>query len=165
MLLRVDTLQVTLDPRRRYGWKYPFVPVNGREGMEQEAGFTPIIQAVQCVVALAEQERGSCLGKPYRVVLAEDQGIVRDGVRALCSVEPDLEVVGEISDGAEAIRLAAETRPDVVILDLTMPRISVLEALPEIKKVSPETRVVVLTVTTPKSSCVQPSGRAPTAMP
>ena len=86
------------------------------------------------------------MGKPYRVLLAEDQGIVREGVRALCSIEPDLEVVGEAVDGAEAIRLAAEKRPDLVILDLTMPRMSGLDALPEIKRVSPETRVLVLTV-------------------
>ena len=86
------------------------------------------------------------MGKPYRVLLAEDHAVVREGLRALCSFELDLEVIGEAGDGAEAIQLAAERGPDLVILDLSMPRMSGLDALQEIKRVSPETRVLVLTV-------------------
>ena len=63
-----------------------------------------------------------------RVLLADDHAIVREGLRALLSREPDLEVVAEAGDGREALRLAQETRPDVATLDLSMPLLNGLEA-------------------------------------
>ncbi|MBI5443405.1 MAG: response regulator transcription factor [Deltaproteobacteria bacterium] len=81
-----------------------------------------------------------------RVVLAEDHQIFREGLRAIFASEEGIEVVGEAADGREAIRCADTLRPDLVILDLSMPRTGGLEALGEIKRVSPGTRVVVLTM-------------------
>jgi DNA-binding NarL/FixJ family response regulator len=63
-----------------------------------------------------------------RVLLADDQALVRAGFRALLDAEPDVEVVGEASDGAHAVRLAAQTRPDVVLMDIRMPGVDGLEA-------------------------------------
>ena len=82
----------------------------------------------------------------HRIVLAEDHTILREGLRAILAAEEDLQVVGEAKDGREAIRCAEELRPDLLILDLTMPGMNGLEALGEIKRVSAATRVLVLTV-------------------
>jgi NarL family two-component system response regulator LiaR len=78
-----------------------------------------------------------------RVLIADDHGVVRQGLRYLLEKQPDLEVVGEAGDGAEAVRLAEELRPDVVLLDLLMPVMDGVEALAEIGRL-PEVRVVVL---------------------
>ena len=82
----------------------------------------------------------------YRVVLAEDHTILREGLKALLSTQPELLVVGEASDGREAIRCAEELKPDLMLLDLSMPRSNGLEALKDIKRLSPQTKVLVLTV-------------------
>ena len=84
--------------------------------------------------------------KPTRIVLAEDHRILREGLRAIFGGEPDLELVGEAEDGREAIGLARELQPDLLILDLSMPRMDGLAALVEIKRVAPGTRVLVMTV-------------------
>ncbi|MHB8767141.1 MAG: response regulator [Deferrisomatales bacterium] len=86
------------------------------------------------------------MGGSRRLVLAEDHAILRDGLRAILALEPELEVVGEAADGREAIWCADRLRPDLTILDLTMPRMNGMEAIGEIKRVSPHTRVLVLTV-------------------
>jgi DNA-binding NarL/FixJ family response regulator len=82
----------------------------------------------------------------YRIVIAEDHTILREGLRALLSSNPNLEIVDEARDGQEAIRAVEKHRPDLVLIDLSMPRMNGLEALAEIKKQHPETKVVVLTV-------------------
>jgi len=86
------------------------------------------------------------LGKPTRIVLAEDHRILREGLRAIFGGEPDLALVGEAEDGREAIDLARELQPDLLILDLSMPRMDGLAALEKIKRVAPNTRVLVMTV-------------------
>jgi NarL family two-component system response regulator LiaR len=80
-----------------------------------------------------------------RVLLAEDHVIVREGTRELVQHEPDMEVVGEASDGEEAIQLAAKLRPDVVIMDIAMPKLNGIEATERIKELYPATAVLVLT--------------------
>lgn len=86
------------------------------------------------------------MGKPTRIVLVEDHRILRDGLRALFAAEPDLELIGEAADGREAINQARALQPDILILDLSMPRMDGLSALREIKRVAPHTRVLVMTV-------------------
>lgn len=83
-----------------------------------------------------------------RVMLADDHGILRAGLRALLGMEPDIEVVGEAADGQEAVTLAQALRPDVVVMDLLMPRMDGLEATRQICTRLPETRVLVLTMQT-----------------
>ena len=81
-----------------------------------------------------------------RIVIAEDHTILREGLKALLASDPDLDVVGEAADGREAIRRAGELTPDLLLLDLSMPRMNGIEAIGEIKEQSPATRVLVLTV-------------------
>jgi DNA-binding NarL/FixJ family response regulator len=82
----------------------------------------------------------------YRLVIAEDHTILREGLRALLASNPDLDVVGEAEDGREAIRCVEKLKPNLVLMDLSMPRMNGMEAIREIKKLSPETKVLVLTV-------------------
>jgi DNA-binding NarL/FixJ family response regulator len=79
-----------------------------------------------------------------RVAVVDDHAIVREGIRALLSGAPDIEVVGEAADGAEAIELAARTRPDVLLMDIAMPGLGGLEAAAEIHRAQPEVRILVL---------------------
>lgn len=84
--------------------------------------------------------------KPIRVLLAEDHRIVRDGLRMLLQSEPDFVIVAEAENGREAVAKAKETRPDVAILDISMPELSGLEATRLIKSESPQTQVLILTM-------------------
>jgi DNA-binding NarL/FixJ family response regulator len=81
------------------------------------------------------------------VVLADDHPVVRQGVRRLLEREK-FEILGEASDGLEAISLAAQLHPDVIVLDLAMPRLNGIGAVREIARVSPRTRVILLTMYT-----------------
>lgn len=80
-----------------------------------------------------------------RVMLVEDHILVREGTRELLDQEKDLHVVAEAGDGEEAVRLAAEHKPDVVIMDIAMPKLNGLEATKRIKAMNPGTAVLVLT--------------------
>ncbi len=82
---------------------------------------------------------------PIRVVIADDHAIVRKGIRALLATEPDIQVVGEAGDGVEVLALAQSARPDVILMDLVMPRMNGIEATRQIglKKNGP--RILVLT--------------------
>jgi len=82
----------------------------------------------------------------HRVVIAEDHTILREGLRALLSAESDLEVVGEAEDGRQAIQRVEELGPDLILTDLSMPKMNGVEAIREIKKHAPETKVLALTV-------------------
>jgi len=84
--------------------------------------------------------------RPIRVLVADDHTIVRAGVVSLLQSEPDFLVVGEASDGKEAMQLAEQTRPDIVVLDVTMPRLNGLTAAYHIRRALPEAGIVVLTV-------------------
>jgi len=81
-----------------------------------------------------------------RLVIAEDHTIVTEGLRMLLSSVPEYEIVGEAIDGFEAVEAVNELHPDLVLTDLSMPRMSGLEAIREIKARHPETKILVLTV-------------------
>jgi DNA-binding NarL/FixJ family response regulator len=83
-----------------------------------------------------------------RILIAEDQALVRRGTTVLLSMEPDMEVVGQACDGVEAVAMAGELRPDVVLMDLHMPRLSGVAATREITRSLPGTQVLVLTTLT-----------------
>ncbi|GAA0947549.1 response regulator transcription factor [Actinocorallia libanotica] len=80
-----------------------------------------------------------------RILLADDEPLIRAGVRAILAADPGLEVVAEASDGHEAVARALEHRPDVVLLDIRMPRMDGLETVAELRRVVPDTAVVILT--------------------
>ncbi len=80
-----------------------------------------------------------------RLLVADDQALIRRGLALMLAAEPGIEVVGQAADGAEAIEQALRLRPDVVVMDLQMPRVSGVVATREIAAKLPETRVVVLT--------------------
>ncbi len=84
--------------------------------------------------------------KKIRILLADDHAVLRAGLRALLSAEPDLEVVGEACNGKEAVSLTEETRPDVVVMDLAMPEMTGLEATRRITAQFPNTKVLALTM-------------------
>ncbi len=81
-----------------------------------------------------------------KIVIAEDHRILREGLKALLTLDGKIEVVGEAEDGLEAIRCVERLQPDLVLLDLSMPRMNGLSAIKEIKSRYPETKILVLTV-------------------
>lgn len=83
-----------------------------------------------------------------RVLLAEDHTIVRKGIRSLLDEEQDIEVVGEAEDGRAAVAQAEALLPDIVVMDHTMPLLNGLEATRQVRKLLPETRVLILTMHT-----------------
>ncbi|RLC93612.1 MAG: DNA-binding response regulator, partial [Chloroflexi bacterium] len=80
------------------------------------------------------------------IVLADDHHIVRKGMRAVLEAEADFRLVGEASDGLEAVQLVERLRPDVLVLDLMMPGLNGLEVARQVGKRSPQTRVLILSM-------------------
>ena len=80
------------------------------------------------------------------ILIADDHAIVREGIRAILEAQPDFEVKGEAIDGQEAVDKTKQLKPDIVILDLTMPRLNGLEALRQIKQNNSDAKVLVLTM-------------------
>jgi two-component system, NarL family, response regulator LiaR len=82
---------------------------------------------------------------PIRILIVDDHEVVRNGLRVTLGVDPDMEVVGEAADGAEAVRLANRLRPDVVLMDLLMPELDGIGATEVIRRELPDTEVIALT--------------------
>jgi NarL family two-component system response regulator LiaR len=83
--------------------------------------------------------------KPIRVLIADDHPVVRRGLKSLLSTEPGLEFAGEAVNGIEAIELARTLQPDVILLDLVMPEMTGLEAIPKLIQDNPNARILVVT--------------------
>ncbi len=85
------------------------------------------------------------LSEPIRILVADDHPVVRDGLVAVLSTQPDFAVAGEAGSGAEAVRKAADLQPDLVLLDLEMPGMDGVEALEQMRAHDPNVRVIVFT--------------------
>lgn len=83
---------------------------------------------------------------PTRILLADDHALVRRGVRLILNSEPDLTVVAEAGDGAEAVALARTEQPDLAVLDIAMPRLTGLQAARELSRTQPHMRILILTM-------------------
>ncbi|MBZ0291891.1 MAG: response regulator transcription factor [Anaerolineae bacterium] len=81
-----------------------------------------------------------------RVILADDHAVLRSGLRLLIDNQPDMTVVGEAGDGAEALAKAQDSQPDLILLDLNMPGLDGLSALPKLKEAVPQCRILILTM-------------------
>jgi two-component system, NarL family, response regulator NreC len=86
------------------------------------------------------------MAERIKIVLADDHAVLRAGLRALLNAEPDMEVIGEAANGREAVERAEELKPDVIVMDLSMPVMGGLDATKQIKEKGLATRVLVLTV-------------------
>ena len=82
---------------------------------------------------------------PIRVLIVDDHGVVREGLRAYLELEPDIQVVGDARDGEEAVRRTLELTPDVVLMDLVMPHVDGVQATAQIKRSRPSTHIIALT--------------------
>lgn len=83
--------------------------------------------------------------KKIRVLVVDDESVVREGIAAILSLQKDMDVVGEAWDGIQAMQSAQKSKPDVVLLDLVMPRQDGLATIPKLKEMLPESRILVLT--------------------
>lgn len=81
-----------------------------------------------------------------KILLADDHAIVRDGLHALLEKQPGFQVVGSVANGREAVRMARELKPDVVLMDIAMPELNGIDATEQIKQVSPQSQVVILSI-------------------
>ena len=86
------------------------------------------------------------MSQKVRIVIAEDHTILREGLRMLLSTNPNFEIVAEAEDGREAVRCVSKFKPNLVLTDLSMPRMNGMEAIKEIRRESPDTKILVLTV-------------------
>jgi len=80
-----------------------------------------------------------------RILVVDDESVVRDGVIAILSLQPDMEVVGDARNGLEAVKVAHKTKPNVILLDMVMPEQDGLVTIPKLKEILPESKILVLT--------------------
>jgi len=85
------------------------------------------------------------MSETIRILIADDHAVVRKGLHALIKTEPGMEIIGEADNGRDAVRLARELTPDVVLLDLIMPRMDGIEAITRIKANDPDAKIMILT--------------------
>lgn len=95
------------------------------------------------------------MSRPLKILLAEDHQVVREGLRALLLREPDFDIVGEAADGLEAVKLAQDLRPDILILDLMMPAINGVEVTRRVLAANAHIRVIILSMHADKAYILQ----------
>ena len=100
------------------------------------------IQEVSSALPDASQQRP----EPIRTMIVDDHALFRRGLEMVLDEEPDIELVGQASDGAEAVEKAAESLPDVVLMDIRMPRSSGIEACRAMKEAAPSAKIIILTI-------------------
>lgn len=83
--------------------------------------------------------------KTIRILIADDHALIREGLRAFAVTRPDIELVGEATNGAKAVQMARSLQPDVILMDLVMPQMDGVQAIREIKQQNPNARILVLT--------------------
>jgi NarL family two-component system response regulator LiaR len=83
--------------------------------------------------------------KKVRILVVDDESVVREGIVAILSLQPDMAVVGEATDGIQAVQMARKAKPDVILLDMVMPHQDGLATIPIVKEALPESRILVLT--------------------
>jgi DNA-binding NarL/FixJ family response regulator len=105
---------------------------------------------------VTEGSQGARAGvAPIRVLLADDHALFRRGLEMVLKEEPGIELVGQACDGAEAVRMAGETLPDVVLMDVRMPKLTGIEAARQVKEVTPSATIVMLTVSDAEEDLVE----------
>jgi two-component system response regulator NreC len=85
------------------------------------------------------------MDKIFRILIAEDHGTVRDGIKMILDSQDDMQVVGEAEDGRRAVELARELNPDIVVMDISMPKLNGLKAAAMLKRIAPEIKILTLT--------------------
>ena len=95
---------------------------------------------------MTEQQPSSAATEPIRVLVVDDHALFRRGLQMVLGAETDIEVVGEASDGAEALKVAAETTPDIVLMDVRMPKRGGIDATTAIKDAVPSAKIIMLTI-------------------
>ncbi len=93
-----------------------------------------------------ESPESAAHGEPIRVLVVDDHALFRRGLEMVLSQEPDIDLVGEASDGAEAVAKAGQTLPDIVLMDVRMPKRSGIEACTAIKDIAPSAKIIMLTI-------------------
>ena len=134
---------------------------SARSGAPYDSGVSPV--RVRCSRCGSRRRPALVTETPIRVLVADDHAIVRTGIRHVLESEPGFVVVGEASTGTEALELAATLRPDVAVLDISMPGTSGLRVAAELGSVRPRPRCSSSACTTTPSTCWRASGRASTA--
>lgn len=85
------------------------------------------------------------MDKTLRIVIADDHGTVRDGIKLILDSQEDMEIIGEAEDGHRCVELARELKPDIVVMDISMPKLNGLKAAAQLKRVAPEVKILTLT--------------------
>jgi len=107
----------------------------------------PASAPAQAAAARAATDADSgTVGDPIRVLIADDHALFRRGLEMVLGEDAGIELVGQASDGAEAVQLAGEALPDVVLMDIRMPKITGIEAARQMKDIAPSAKIVILTI-------------------
>ena len=107
---------------------------------------SPTVPAAKAAGQLTPDVDARASGEPIRVLIADDHAFFRRGLEAVLGEDVGIELVGQASDGAEAVQLAGEALPDVVLMDIRMPKINGIEAARQMKEVAPSAKIVILTI-------------------